>query len=230
MNCNAPEHETTCRILRIAYATALTVAITVALPQSAHPDNVTPPPVPSNIQVPAGSKAFLVGHAVGTQDYICLPCPNPSTSMSMCPNPNTGFAWILFTPQATLFKDNNKQIITHFFSPNPSETNTNPEGVLATGMIRPTWQDSHDTSAVWAMPTAASSDPEFVEENAIPWLRLEVVGFEDSPTGGHKLVSTVFIHRLNTRGGIAPFTGCALLGDVGRKASVPYSADYFFYK
>jgi hypothetical protein len=75
MNCNAPEHQTTYRILLIAYASALAVAITVALPQSAHTDNVTPPPVPSNIQVPAGSKAFLVGHAVGTQDYICLPCP-----------------------------------------------------------------------------------------------------------------------------------------------------------
>ena len=226
MNCNALEHQTTCRILLITYATALAVAITVALPQSAHTDNVTPPPVPSNIQVPAGSKVFLVGHAVGTQDYICLPCPNPSTSM--CPN-TSGFAWILFTPQATLFKDNNKQIITHFFSPNPFENNTNP-GVLAAGMIRPTWQDSQDTSTLWAAPTAVSSDPAFVAPGAIPWLRLDVVGSEDAPTGGHKLTSAVFIHRLNTIGGGAPLTGCALSTDVGKKASVPYSADYFFYE
>jgi hypothetical protein len=226
MNCNAPEHQTMYRILRITYATVLVVAITVALPQSAHTDNVRPPPVPSTIQVPAGSKAFLVGHAVGTQDYICLPCPNPSTSM--CPN-TSGFAWILFTPQATLFKDNNKQIITHFFSPNPFENNTNP-GVLAEGMIRPTWQDSQDTSAVWAAPTAVSSDLAFVAPGAIPWLRLDVVGSEDASTGGHKLASTVFIHRLNTIGGVAPSTGCALSADVGKKASVPYSADYFFYK
>ena len=39
----------------------------------AYADAVTPPPVPANIQVPAGNKAFLVGHAVGTQNYICLP-------------------------------------------------------------------------------------------------------------------------------------------------------------
>jgi Protein of unknown function (DUF3455) len=146
----------------------------------------------------------------------------------MCPN-NSGFAWILFTPQATLFKDNNKQIITHFFSPNPFENNTN-QGVLADEMIRPTWQDSQDTSTVWAAPTAVSSDPAFVAPGAIPWLRLDAVGSEDAPTGGHKLTSTVFIHRLNTIGGVAPLTDCALSTDVGKKASVPYSADYFFYE
>ena len=99
-NCNGSEHQTTPHILLIACATALAVAFTIALPQPAYSDRVKPPPVPSNIQVPAGSKAFLEGHAVGTQDYICVPCPNPTTSM--CPNAS-GFAWILFTPQATLF-------------------------------------------------------------------------------------------------------------------------------
>ena len=70
-NCNAPENQTTRRILLIACATALAVAFTVSLPQPAHADHVTPPPVPANIQVPAGNKAFLEGHAVGTQNYIC---------------------------------------------------------------------------------------------------------------------------------------------------------------
>ena len=79
-NCNAPENQTTRRILLIACATALAVAFTVSLPQPAHADRVTPPPVPANIQVPAGNKAFLEGHADGTQNYICVPCPNPTTS------------------------------------------------------------------------------------------------------------------------------------------------------
>ena len=78
-NCNAPENQTTRRILLIACATALAVAFTVSLPQLADADRVTPPPVPANIQVPAGNKAFLEGHAVGTQNYICVPCPNPTT-------------------------------------------------------------------------------------------------------------------------------------------------------
>jgi hypothetical protein len=40
----------------------------------------------------------------------------------------------------------------------------------------------------------------------------------------------VYIQRLNTSGGIAPQTGCALATDIGRIALVPYAADYFFYR
>ena len=72
-NCSAPENHTTRRILPIACATALAVAFTVSLSQLAHADKVTPPPVPTEIQVPGGNKAFLEGHGVGTQNYICLP-------------------------------------------------------------------------------------------------------------------------------------------------------------
>jgi hypothetical protein len=35
---------------------------------------------------------------------------------------------------------------------------------------------------------------------------------------------------LTTEGGAAPPTGCAIPTDIGRKAFVPYTADYFFYK
>ena len=75
-----------------------------------HAGKVTPPPVPANLQVPAGNNAFLVGHAVGTQNYVCAalrPLASPI---------------VLFTPQATLFSDDGEQVITHFFSPNPSVT------------------------------------------------------------------------------------------------------------
>ena len=34
---------------------------------------------------------------------------------------------------------------------------------------------------------------------------------------------------VNTVGGSAPATGCAKSGDVGNKAFMPYTADYFFY-
>ena len=203
--CKVPKHQTTRRILLIACATALAVACTVALPP-AHADHVTPPPMPSNIQVPAGHTAFLKGHAVGTQNYICLPS-------------GAGFAWTFFGPQATLFNDGDEQSITHFLSPNPFES----------GMSRATWQHSRDTSTVWAMAVASSSSPAFVAPGAISWLRLEVVGAQDGPTGD-QLSATTFIQRLNTSGGIAPSTGCALSTDVGKKALVPYKADYFFYR
>jgi hypothetical protein len=167
--------------------------------------------VPANIQVEKGNKAFLEGHAVGTQDYICLPS-------------SSGFAWTFFGPQATLFNEHDKQIITHFLSPNPS-----PNDPLGSDTPRVTWQHSRDTSTVWAMKIAESSDPAFVELDAIPWFLLEVVGAQDGPTGGDKLPETTFIQRLNTLGGVAPSTGCTST-DVGKMALVHYTADYFFYK
>jgi hypothetical protein len=217
-NCNALENQTTRRILLIACAAALAVAFTVSLPQPAPADNVTPPPVPADIQVEAGNTAFLEGHGVGTQNYICLPCPNPITPAAMCPA--SGFAFALFTPQATLFNDHDKQVTTHFFSPNPFEN----------GTIRATWQHSRDTSTVWGGRAISSSDPDFVAPDAIPWLLLPVAGAQEGPTGGHRLTATTFIQRLNTSGGVAPSTGCASSTDVGARAFVPYTADYFFYK
>jgi hypothetical protein len=206
---NVMDKRTTRLILLIACAAALAVAFVVALPQPAYADKVTPPPVPDNIQVPAGNKVFLEGHAVGTQNYICLPS-------------GSGVAFILFTPQATLFSDNDKQVTTHFFSPNPFEN----------GVIRAAWQHSRDTSTVWGQvkPGNSSSDPNFVASDAIPWLLVTVVGAQDGPTGGDRLTETTFIQRLNTSGGVAPSTGCASLADVGNQAFVPYTADYFFYK
>jgi hypothetical protein len=219
-NCNASENQTMCRILLIACATALAVAFTVALPQPAHADRVTPPPVPANIQVPAGNKAFLVGHAVGTQNYICLPS-------------GSGFAFTLFTPEATLFKDNTKQLITHYFSPNLNPIP--PEEDV--GTIRATWQHSRDTSTVWAKVNinldgspGSSIDPDFVERGAVAWVLLKVVGAQNGPTGSDTLSDTTFIQRLNTHGGVASSQDCAASADVGKQAFVPYTADYFFYK
>src|SRR5437763_16241434 len=63
-------------------------------------------PCPDKLKVEAGNEVFLVGHGVGTQNYICVPS-------------GTGVAYTLFTPQATLFSDDEKQLTTHFFSPNP---------------------------------------------------------------------------------------------------------------
>jgi hypothetical protein len=205
--CNTPENRLTPRILLPACAAALALALSVSLPQAAHARRVTPPPVPGDIQVRAGNQAFLVGHAVGTQNYVCLPS-------------GTGFAWTLFTPQATLLDDHGRQIITHFFSPNPVEN----------GTVRATWQHSRDTSTVWAaLEGNPSSDPNFVAPGAIPWLLLRVVGTQDGPFWGDTLAGTTFIQRVNTRGGSAPADRCAGAADVGQKAFVPYTADYFFY-
>lgn len=185
----------------------------VALPKAAHDDHnrVTPPAVPDKLQVSAQEEAFLIGHAVGTQNYVCLPA-------------GTGFAWNLFTPEATLFNDRERQLITHYFSINPNPSDN--------GAIRATWQDSNDSSTVWGAVTGTATfvtDPGFVKQGAIAWLLVDVVGQQEGPRGGDNLTRTTSIQRVNTEGGSAPSTGCAVAANVGAKAFVPYTADYVFY-
>ena len=85
-----------------AAALSLTVAVGQAAPAFAgKSDHIVVPPVPSNLQVPPGNRVYLAGHAEGTQDYICMPCPNAITPAAMCPA--SGFAWAFYGPQATLF-------------------------------------------------------------------------------------------------------------------------------
>jgi Protein of unknown function (DUF3455) len=157
-----------------------------------------------------GNHAFLLGHGVGTQNYVCAPTDNLGH-----------VAFTLFTPQATLFSDDQQQLTTHFFSPNPDEGGS---------PVRVTWEDSTDTSTVWAKLIAPSTDPNFVDPNAVAWLKLQRVGSRVGPTGGNRLAVTTFIQRVNTEGGLAPADGCNALPDVGKKVFIPYTADYIFYK
>ncbi len=227
-NCTALLNQTTRRILPTGCVTALAVAFTVPLTQPAYADDFTLPRVPANIQVPAGNRVFLVGHGVGTQNYVCAPSASSSS----------GFAYALFTPEAHLFRED-EQVTSHFFSPNPFEPNTNA-ALVAAGPIRATWRHSQDSSTVWAKvrprdPTVpgdlgyASSDPAFVRKGAVAWLKLTVVGVQDGPGGGDTLTKTTFIQRVNTTGGVAPATGCASFSDAGNQAFIPYTADYIFY-
>ena len=175
-----------------------------------YPDGV--PPLPSTIAVPEGFKMFFSGHALGTQNYMCLPTAS-------------GLAWKFIAPQATLFDSVNgelgQQLTTHFLSANVEEG----------GLLRPTWQHSLDSSRVWGRLAAPPLiDANFVEAGAIPWLLLEKAGVDAGPTGGSFLTRTRYIQRLNTSGGAAPSTGCSQPAEIGTVAFVPYTADYFFYK
>lgn len=195
-------------VLGFVYATAVAVVSLTTMFQPARADALTPPAVPANIQVPAGNKLFFVGQAVGTQNYVCLPADG-------------GVKFILFTPQATLFKEG-EEVTTHYFSPNPAEN----------GTIRAAWQHSRDTSTVWGKVADgnSSSDPAYVAPGAIPWLLVTIVGAQNGPTGGDKLTGTTYIQRVNTAGGVAPATGCASSTDIGNRAFVSYTTDYYFYK
>ena len=206
-NRNQSDSRSTRRIPPIAGATVLAAALAMSLPQSALAGEIKPPDVPDQLKVVDGSIVFLIGHARGTQNYICLPS-------------GSGFAFSLFTPEATLFDVDGTQLTTHFFSVNPSD-----------GKFLPTWQDSRDTSSFWGLGVATAtsdSDPDFVAANAIAWVLLDRAGVKAGPTGD-RLTKTTHVQRVNTHGGVAPSTGCSGLTDVGRKAIAPYTADYVFY-
>ncbi len=202
--CIKPEIRNTRRMPAAASAIVASLLVTAAVTQPALAHRpIAVPNVPSNIAVLPPNRPFLVGHAFGTQNYVCLPSGNQ-------------FKFQLFTPQATLFDDDGKQIATHFFSPDPDDP---------LGTIRATWQDSRDTSAVWGKVVPgdnATDDPA-----AIDWLRVTPTANQGAPSS--VLARTTFIQRVNTAGGLAPTTGCSSAADVGKTAFVPYSADYIFY-
>ena len=207
--------------LKRMHVAGFSSSLLLAVAQVAHAENIAPPAVPANLQVPAGNSAYLEGHAGGTQDYICLPCPNAISPTC------SGFAWAFFGPQATLFDvddGDDKQIITHFLSPD-----LGPIAPEVAGTPRATWQHSRDTSTVWAKKIQDSTDASFVQAGAIPWFLLQIVGSQSGPTGGDKLTATTYIQRVDTTGGVAPATVCDQ-STVGKTALVPYSANYFFFK
>ena len=198
------------RIGFIARLGALGTAFVVALPQVGHAQNVTPPPVPGTLQVPDGNEAFLIGHAFGSQDYVCAAS-------------GSGVAFVLTTPEAVLFDNPARRVINHFFSPNPLEG----------GTIRATWQSTRNSSVFWGKLVHAATfatDPDFVAQDAIAWLLLSRAGVLEGSGNGDNLAVATFVQRVNTVGGLAPSIGCNSPADIGKTAIVPYEADYVFYK
>jgi Protein of unknown function (DUF3455) len=216
----------TARVRRL-FAAALVLGCAFGTVNHAQAQNITPPPTPILITPPVGNSAFLVGHAVGTQGYVCLPTsPGASTAWTVKPA----------RPEATLFQSffgQNFQIITHFLSPN-----TNPNGAATKPLPfgNATWQSSFDSSRVWAQVlhgnvlSASHDEPSCPNTGSIACLLLEAVGSQQGPTGGNFLSKTTFVQRLNTNGGSAPDDGCSISTDVGNQTLVPYTADYFFYR
>ena len=91
-HCKAPENQTMRRICSARAPPRLPWRSRSRCRGRPTPRTSPRRPVPANVQVPAGTKLFLVGHASGTQNYVCLPA-------------GTGVTFVLFTPQATLFNE-----------------------------------------------------------------------------------------------------------------------------
>jgi len=210
MNIRNTGHHITRRIKLIACISALGTAFVVALPQVGHAQTVRPPRVPGRLQPPEGNEAFLIGHAFGSQDYVCAAS-------------GSGVAFVLTTPEAVLFDNPARRVINHFFSPNPVEG----------GTIRATWQSTRNSSVFWGKLDKAApfdTDPDFVATDAIAWLLLSRAGVLEGSGNGDNLAAATFVQRVNTVGGLAPSIGCNSPDDITKTAIVPYEADYVFYR
>ena len=172
-------------------------------------ERIPRPVVPTDIEVSADYKLFLVGHADGTQNYICAP-------------DHVRLRLVLHWPAGNGVVDaDGRQILTHYLSKNPDRGNA----------LHATWQHSGDTSAVWAQKLAGSTDSNYVAPDAIEWLLLEVTGTEvGRPTGGTKVSMTKRIQRVNTVGGKKPPTAECTAANVNSRRLVDYEADYYFYQ
>jgi hypothetical protein len=117
-----------------------------------------------------------------------------------CEAKGQGFEWVFKAPEANLFNTQNLQVGTHFAGP--------------------TWK-ADDGSIVVGEVAARADAP---ASGAIPWLLLRA----KSNQGSGALSTVAFVRRADTKGGVAPASGCDA-AHVGAQARVRYYALYQFF-
>ena len=111
-----------------------------------------------------------------------------------------GTGWAFVEPSAVLFAD------------------AGGRGAIGSHYAGPTWQSVSGSKVVAAVAERCTA-----AADAIPWLLLRAVSSE----GPGVYEGTTFVQRVNTVGGLAPTAPGKAAGEV---ASVPYTAEYFFYR
>ena len=110
------------------------------------------------------------------------------------------FQWTFTAPEANLFDKQGRQIGTHFAGP--------------------TWKMA-DGSAIVGEVIGKADAP---EKDAIQWLLLRTKSHE----GQGILADAAFIRRTETKGGVAPATGCDA-SHISEQVRMRYSAIYQFF-
>jgi Protein of unknown function (DUF3455) len=118
----------------------------------------------------------------------------------LCEGKQGGFEWAFQAPEANLFEKQGRQIGAHF--------------------VGPTWK-MEDGSTIVGEVIAKADEP---QPGAIPWLLLRAK--EDQGSGA--LSKLAFIRRTDTKGGVAPKTGCDA-SHLSQQARMRYSAVYQFF-
>jgi hypothetical protein len=111
------------------------------------------------------------------------------------------YAWTFAGPNATLWDAGKKEAGRYYAGP--------------------TWE-SADGSKVTGTQLAVAPGA----AGAIPLQLVQVT----TATGEGVMAGVTYVQRLKTVGGIAPTTPACAAGNVGAKTTVPYSADYVFFK
>jgi len=120
------------------------------------------------------------------------------------PTGSAAFKWVLVEPRATLYNAKGENVGSHSAGP----TWSHKDGSAITGVKR---QEA---------PGATAND--------IPWLLLATTPKPGAATG--KFTDVTWIQRLSTSGGVAPPEPCDQTASADAITSVPYEADYFFYR
>jgi Protein of unknown function (DUF3455) len=113
-----------------------------------------------------------------------------------------GTAWTFVAPRANLYQGR-QFVISHFNGP--------------------TWMHADGSFVVGKV------DKPFPVAGTIPWLLLSAVDNGAGPFGD-TLADVTFIQRINTRGGVAPDASTCNAESANKVVSVPYTADYTFWK
>jgi hypothetical protein len=111
-----------------------------------------------------------------------------------------GTAWVFVAPDAVLY------------------ANGGTDAVVGSHYEGPTWESNSGSKVV-----ARALDRCTPDVNSIPWLLLEVV----SADGPGIFSRVAIIQRVNTVGGNPPASPGAFTGE---ESSVPYTAEYLFYR
>jgi hypothetical protein len=114
------------------------------------------------------------------------------------------FKWTFVAPEAQLFDGASSQ------------------AAVGTHGAGPFWQSNDGSRVVGKVKARADAANAAAD---IPWLLLTTTA--EGPSGQMSPVKSV--QRINTVGGQAPTLGCAVAGDAGKQARVPYTADYVFF-
>lgn len=166
------------------------------------------------LQAQTDNRAPNVPDAIKVQDdnRVSFHAYAEGVQIYVCRNTGTTeipvYAWVFSRPEAVLYDAEGNVVGLHHLITVPELNFTGPG-----------WETESGSYVVGRRIAGVNV------AGTIPWLLLQAV----TNSGPGVLNGTTYIQRVNTAGGVAPTTGCDA-DHLGQEASVPYTAEYYFYR